>query len=450
MLSDSALAALQAAVGVADVLVDPDLTAGYCTDWTRRFVGRCDAVVRPGSTAEVSTVMAICSAAGISVVPQGGNTGLVGGGVPVEDDDGPVIVLSTRRLAAIGDVDTMAGQVTVGAGATLAALGDAVAASGWDVGVDLGARDSATIGGMVATNAGGTRVVRNGMMRRNIVGIEAVLASGEVISHLSGLEKDNTGYDLAGLLCGSEGTLAVVTAARMRLVPMLPDRVTVLVACDGWADAVALARDCRVSVEGLEALEALDRSCASLVHEALGISVPFDAPVIALVEWAGEGEPPARLVEVLGDRQHVVATDSRSSAALWEVRDRITESIATTGVPHKLDVTLPLSALDQFVCDVHAACGERADVAAVHVFGHVGDGNLHVNVVGPASDDPTPDRIVLALVARHGGSVSAEHGIGRLKKPYLPLSRSPEEIATFRAIKSALDPHGVLNPGVLL
>lgn len=448
------LSALAALVGPDHVLTDDDERAGYEVDWTRRFVGHCDAVVRPADTGEVSRVVAWCAAQGVAVVPQGGNTGLVGGGVPSAAGDRPVIVLSTRRLDLIEPLDAASGQVTVGAGVTLASLANAVSGSGWDVGVDLGARDSATIGGMVATNAGGTRVVRHGMMRRNLVGIEAVLADGSIVHHLGGLEKDNTGYDLTSLLCGSEGTLGVVTRARLRLVPDTPDRVVVLVACDGWADAVALSTSCRLTVAGIEALEAVDTATAELVAEVTGVAtgllVRHPSTVLVLAVWSGHGDPGPELAQAIADRPHAVATDTASQQRLWTVRDRATESIATTGVPHKLDVTLPLAALPEFVHAVTEALSDLHDVERLHVFGHVGDGNLHVNVIGPSPDDTRIDTMVLALVAGYGGSISAEHGIGRLKLPYLHLSRTDTELQVFRAIKDALDPRGTLNPGVLI
>ncbi len=436
--------ALSPIVGGDHVLVDDDVRAGHETDWTRRFTGRSLAVVRPGTTEETAAVVRWAAANGVALVPQGGNTGLVGGSVP--GTDRPSVIVSTRRLLAIGPVDPIAGQLTVGAGVTLAAVADAVDETGWDVGVDLGARDSATIGGMVATNAGGTRVVRHGMMRRNVVGVEAVLGDGSIVSRLHGLEKDNTGYDLSALLCGSEGTLGIVTAVRLRLVPALPDRWTALVACDDWADAVELARACRLGVEGIEGLEAVDASTAAVVAAALEVRQPIEAAVVVLVEWAGHGEPGPGLATAIGDRAHVVATDPSARRRLWQTRDRATEAIATTGVPHKFDVTLPLSRLARFVADVDARITDHT----VHVFGHVGDGNLHVNVVGPAPDDTTVDDLVLGLVAEHDGSISAEHGIGRLKARALPLSRSETEIAAFGALKRALDPAGILNPGVLI
>jgi FAD/FMN-containing dehydrogenase len=462
---DGLLAALRAVVGEANVVVDADVTAGYERDWTGRFVGRTPAVVRPGSTDEVAAVLAACTAAGVRVVPQGGNTGLVGGSVPLAGE----VVLSTRRLDDVGPVDELAAQVTVGAGATLARVRAATLPAGLDVGVDLAARDSATIGGMVATNAGGLRALRHGPMRHQVVGIEAALADGRVVSHLRGLLKDNTGYDLPGLLCGSEGTLAVVTRVRLRLVPVLAHRATALLAVASWADAMALVAGLRRVLPGLEVVEAVDRIGVDLVADAFGIRVPFTpTPAVAvLVECADVRDPLDDLAAALADRAEVVdaaiADDPQRRAGLWAVRERCTDAVATLGVPTKLDVTLPAAELAAFAVDVHAVVAAVAPGARVVVFGHVGDGNLHVNVVvrpgagsgAPPGPDPGADvheRVTVAVfaeVARRGGSISAEHGIGTAKRGHLHLVRSAEEVAVFRAIRAALDPAGTLNPNVL-
>ena len=270
-MTPEALDELRAVVGEQHVIVDPDVTASYARDWTGRYQGEASVVVRPRSTAEVAGVVRRCHDHRIAIVPQGGNTGLVGGAVP----DAGQIVLSTQRLAAIRAIDLDAGQATVEAGVPLAALGAALQATGWEFGVDLGARDTATIGGMVATNAGGIRVLRYGSMRANVVGLEAVLGDGSVVSRLGGLLKDNTGYDLAGLLCGSEGTLGIITAARLRLVPAWPDRLTVWVRCDSWHDAQALAATVRREIEGIDGLEAVDAAGLALAQEVLGIDDPL-------------------------------------------------------------------------------------------------------------------------------------------------------------------------------
>jgi len=422
---------LRAIVGDRHVLVDDDVRASYETDWTGRYRGATPAVVRPGSTDEVASVLRWCSERRIAVVPQGGNTGLVGGGVPLAGE----VVLSLQRFTSIGPVDALASQVTVGAGATCASVQAAARDAGLHFAVDLGARDTATIGGMVATNAGGLHLLRYGGMRQNVVGIEAVLSTGDVISHLGGLAKDNTGYDLASLLCGSEGTLAVVTQVRLRLVPPPRDVVTAVVAVASVHDAVEIVATMRRAVV-LEAAEVW-----------VGMPGPVDAPVHVLVEWSGDV---GALEPVAATRDAVVAEDETRRQELWRYRDGITESIGRVAVPHKMDVTLPLSGLAAFCDDVVGVVERTHPGARTFLFGHVGDGNIHVNVVGPDPDDDAVDRAVFALVAERGGSISAEHGIGTAKKASLHLNRSSQEIEAFRAVKRALDPAGILNPNVLL
>ncbi len=437
--------ALVAAVGPGHVLVDGSTTAGYAVDWTGRFRGQAAAVVRPGSTAEVAAVLRACSAAGAAVVPQGGNTGLVGGGVPLAGE----VVLSTRRLDALGPVDGLAGQVTVGAGATLAAVQGHAAAAGLGVGVDLAARDGATVGGMVATNAGGLAVVRHGPMRAQVAGVEAVLADGTVLSRLGGLAKDNTGYDLAGLLCGSEGTLAVVTAVRLRLVAVPSERTTALVGFDDAGAAVAATAELRRRGTVLEAAELVLGDALALAERHLGAPAPVSAPAVLLVEWV----PPAPAEEVLaaapGVREVAVATDGPRRAGLWRHREAVSEAVGALGVPHKLDVALPPGALPAFVDEVRARVAAVAPGSTVALFGHVADGNLHVNVVGPPPEDEAVDDAVLGLVVDRGGSISAEHGIGTAKRHWLARSRSPAEVAAMRSVKAALDPTGTLNPNAL-
>ncbi|HSL58103.1 MAG TPA: FAD-binding oxidoreductase [Acidimicrobiales bacterium] len=453
---------LRAAVGDEHVLVDDDVRAGYERDWTGRFVGRADAVVRPASTDEVSRVVSACARHRVPIVPQGGNTGLVGGSVP---GDGGVVV-SLTRLGAVTDVDPVAGQLTAGAGVTLAAVHEAARAAGWAYGVDFAARDTATVGGMVATNAGGHHVVRHGATRRQLLGVEAVLADGQVVSRLGGLVKDNTGYDLAGLVCGSEGTLAIVTAARLALVAPARDRVTALVGFATGARAVAALGPLRLGVRGLEAAELMLADGLDLVAGHLGAPHPFARPsasnrrridadvrAVLLVEAAGgnaDEELAAALdgLEVVGEP--LVALDAPRRAELWRWRDAHTEAIATLGAPHKLDVTLPTAALAPALDEVPRLVSELRPGARTWIFGHAGDGNLHVNVTGLDPDDDAVDAAILRAVAGWGGSISAEHGIGRAKVAYLHLSRSPAEIDAFRRIKAALDPTGVLNPGVLL
>ena len=434
------------------VVVDEDVLASYTTDWTGRFRGATVAVVQPGSTREVAEVVVACRELGVALVPQGGNTGLVGGGVPRHGE----VVVSLKRLDGIGAVDPLAGQVTAGAGATLAALQEATTATGWAYGVDLGSRGSATVGGMVATNAGGMRVLRYGDTRAQLLGVEAVLGTGRVVSHLGGLVKDNTGYHLPGLLCGSEGTLGIVTAARLRLVPDLPFRTVAVLAFPTVGDAVEASALLRRSLPSLEACELFLASGLELVRSVTRMPDPFTGPhpVYLLVEAASTTDPTVALGEVAASlarlEDAVVATEPAPRAGLWRYRESMTEAINTLGAPHKLDVTLPAASLAEFVDRVPEEVRSIAPEARTWLFGHAGDGNIHVNVTGLAPDDDRVDDAVFSLVGSYGGSISAEHGIGTAKRRWLHLARSADEVEAFRAIKRALDPDGVLNPHVLL
>lgn len=451
-VTDALLDQLRAIVGERHCLTDPTLRATYETDWSRRFSGASRAVVRPGSVEEVAGVLRACSQAGVGVVPQGGNTSLVGGSVP----RGGEVVLSLLRLGEVGDVDSDAGEVTVGAGATLADVQAAARRAGWDVGVDLGARDSATIGGMVATNAGGVNVLRHGPMRRQLLGFEAVLADGTIVRRLPGMPKDNTGYDLGGLLAGSEGTLAVITKVRLRLVPRLARRAVAVV---GFADAhsaVAAAGRLRRTLASLVALELFTDAGLELVMRHAGIGPPFAdrRPVYLLLEVAsGEDDPTDGLVTALGefdtDDAAAVAADEAGRRRLWELRERHTESVNAEGVPHKLDVSVPFARYAELIDRAPEVVRSVDPAARTVCYGHVGDGNVHVNVLGPPPDDEAADDAVLGLVLELGGSVSAEHGIGVMKVDWLVRDRGPEAVAAMRALKRAWDPAGILNPGVL-
>ena len=439
-------------VGDAHVVVDPAVTASYVTDWTRRFTGATPAVVRPGSTDEVAAVVALAREHAVALVPQGGNTGLVAGGVPL----GGEVVVSLARLNGLAPVDHLAGQVTAGAGVTLATLAAHAAAAGLAFGVDIGSRDSATVGGMVATNAGGLHVVRHGAMRAQLLGVDAVLGTGARISRMGGLVKDNTGYDLAQLLCGSEGTLGIVTAARLRLVAPPVHVVTALVGISTVGAAVTLAADLRRTLPDVDALELMTGPSLRLVADFLAVPQPVapDAGAYLLVEVGAAADPTDALAEAVAGRAGVldaaVATERADRARLWRWREAHSEAGAPLGVVHKLDVTLPAAELAGFCDEVTERVAAARPGATTLLFGHVGDGNVHVNVVGPPADDEGVDDLVLALVVERGGSISAEHGIGTLKRRWLERDRSPAEVAAMRAVKAALDPDGILNPGALL
>jgi FAD/FMN-containing dehydrogenase len=453
------LARLRAAVGDAHVLADPDLRAGYETDWTRRWRGAAACVVRPGDVDQVAAVVRACADAGAALIPQGGNTGLVGGSVPraIEPRGRPQVVCSLTRLRDLDPVDAAAAEVTVGAGVTLAALQDHARAAGYGFGVDLGARESATIGGMIASNAGGIQAFRHGPMRQQLVGLEAVLGDGSVVRRLPGLVKDNTGYHLPSLLAGSEGTLGIVMRARLRLVPLLPRRAVALVAVDGPDEGAALAGELRRRLPSLMAAELFFEEGMALVLRHAGGAHPFGAAHggYLLAEAGGAADPAPELVDALEEcgnlvRDAVLCRDERERQRAWQLRERHTESVNAEGVPHKLDVAVPASRLGAFVRDVRGVVDEAAPGAGLYLYGHAGDGNLHVNVVGPAPEDEAVDAAVLQLAIASGGTISAEHGIGVAKTAWLEADRGPADVAAMRAIKRALDPDALLNPGVLL
>jgi FAD/FMN-containing dehydrogenase len=449
-------AALRSVVGPEHVLLDPDLRASYETDWTGRFSGDSRAVVRPGTTLEAARVLRECSGARVPVVVQGGNTGLVGGGVPPAEHGGnPPVVLVTTRLAELEDVTVAARQVTAGAGVTLGALTAHARAAGLDFGVDLAARDSATVGGMVATNAGGIRVLRYGSMREQVAGVEAVLADGRIVSRLDGLAKDSTGYDIGHLLAGSEGTLAVMTRLRLRLVPAERQRAVAYVAVAGTADAIDLLAALQARLPSLCAAELSFAAGVALVARHLGVRPPLEGAgdAYVLVEAAGQADPLDDLLAVLQTCPQVldatVATSASDRAQLWALREGHTETINALGVPVKLDVSVPMARLAELVDRLPETVANASPAALLVVFGHLAEANLHVNVL--AADDQEKVTVeVLSLVASLGGSISSEHGVGRAKARWLGLSRSETEIDLMRSVKAALDPLGLLNPGVLL
>ncbi len=420
-------------LGPDRVLTAPAETAPYCVDWSGRFTGATPAVLLPRTTEDVAGVVAACRRLGIAVTLQGGNTGLVGGSVPL----GGEVLVSLRALDRSGPVDGRTGQITAGAGATLAAVHHAAATAGWAYGVDFASRARATVGGTIATNAGGLRVLRHGDTRAQVLGVEAVLGNGTVVSHLGGLIKDNTGYHLPSLLCGAEGTLAVITAARLRLVPPPPgEQVTTLLGFDSVDAAVAAADDLRRHVPSLEAAELMVAAGVDLVCRVTGRRPPTDRPHVAYL-----------LVEVAAD----AGLDGVAEGPdLWAIREGHAAAVNTLGPPHKLDVTLPGDRLAAFIDQVDPLVAALAPAARTWVWGHAADGNVHVNVTGVDPDDERVDDAVLRLVAGLGGSISAEHGIGTAKRRWLHLNRSQAEIDAFRALKRALDPDGILNPNVLL
>ena len=461
--------ALRAAVGAEQVLTEGDLSA-WELDWRKRYRGRALAVVRPGSTAEVAAVVKLCAAHGTAVVPQGGNTGLVGGGVP--DASGTQVLLSLARLNRIRGLDAANLTLTAEAGCVLQAVQEAAAAQGLLYPLSLAAEGSCTVGGTLATNAGGTQVLRYGNARELCLGLEVVTPAGEVWAGLTGLRKDNTGYALRELYIGAEGTLGVITAATLKLFPQPAAQCTALAACDTPEACVALLQLAQARLgAGLTGFELMGRLALALVARHFpALPRPLaPAPWTVLLELSDtEGEAPAQarfqaLLEaamaagLVGDA--AVAASLAQSRALWQLRESIPLAQAEEGLNIKHDIALPVSRIPDFLAATGSALDAAVPGARRVCFGHLGDGNLHYNVQAPegeaaadflARHEAAVNAIVYDAVAAHGGSISAEHGIGALKRDTLPLYKPPVALALMRSLKQALDPLGIMNPGRVL
>ncbi len=451
------VADLDAALGAGGVVTDPDLTLRHRSDWTGRFVSEAPVVVaRPASTAEVAAVVGICAERRVAIVPQGGNTGLVGGSVPLHGE----LVLSTERLVGVTAVDAVVGQLTAAAGSPLAVVQQAAADAGWRYGVDIASRDTATIGGTVATNAGGLHVVRHGATRAQVTGMTFVDGLGQIHRVGAATLRDNTGYDLIGLLCGSEGTLGVVTEVRLRLVPDPEHRTVALLRFDDEAAALVAVEALRWRVPALEAAEFFLGAGLELVCATFDLPAPFATTSggYVLVEVADTVDRTGALADAVADLGTVtgvgpadvaVADDTPGRARLWRYRERHTEAISTVGVPHKLDVAVPAGTLAAFVGQVPATVRAVAPDAQVWLFGHGGEASVHVNVTADGGVTEAVDDAVLGLVADLGGSISAEHGIGTAKRAWLGRTTPPQELALRRRIGDAFDPYRIMNPAVL-
>ena len=461
---------LRQAVGAAHVLIDGDLTA-YEQDWRQRARGRALAVVRPGSTDEVAAVVRACAARGASIVPQGGNTGLAVGSVP--DDSGTQVVLSLRRMDAVRAIDAANLTITVEAGGILQNLQQAAEQAGFLFPLSMASEGSCTIGGNLAANAGGTQVLRYGNARELCLGLEVVTAQGEVWNGLSGLRKDNTGYDLRDLFIGSEGTLGIITAATMKLYPLPAARLIAWAAVPSMQAAVDLLGLAHQHLgAGLTGFEVMNQFALSLVDKHYPQQrVPLfrTSPWCVLLENSDhESEDHARtlferLLEAAleaGCVNDAVVAESLSQAqALWHIRESIPLAQAEEGLNIKHDISVPVSRIPAFVAETDALLAREVPGVRLVDFGHLGDGNLHYNVQAPEGGDAKAflreqeeriNTLVFDAVARHGGSISAEHGIGSLKAAKLPHYKSPVALRMMRAIKQALDPKGIMNPGRVL
>jgi FAD/FMN-containing dehydrogenase len=460
---------LRLAVGARNVLHDGDLSA-WEMDWRKRYRGRALAVVRPASTAEVAAVVRACAQHRTAVVPQGGNTGLVGASVP--DATGTQVLLSMTRMNRIREVDAANLAMTVDAGCVLRAVQDEAALHGLLFPLSLAAEGSCTIGGNLASNAGGTQVLRYGNARELCLGLEVVTATGDIWDGLSGLRKDNTGYDLRDVFIGSEGTLGVITGATLKLHPQPAAKMTALAAVPSVDMAVRLLQLAQARLaSGLTGFELMSEFSLSLVRKhfpQLPQPLPPSAWTVLIEQSDAESEPHARMLfeallesaledDVITDA--AIAGSIEQSQAMWHLRESIPLAQAQEGLNIKHDIALPVSRISHFVSSTDVALARAFPGARLVNFGHLGDGNLHYNVQAPEDIDAASflraheanvNAIVYDAVLAHGGSISAEHGIGALKREELARRKSPVALSLMRAIKRALDPDGLLNPGRLL
>ncbi|PUE07678.1 FAD-binding oxidoreductase [Limnohabitans sp. T6-20] len=468
------IAQLRQICGHANVITHDDPGADLSPweqDWRKRVKGRALVVVRPGNTQEVAAVVKACAAHNTPIVPQGGNTGLVVGGVP--DGSGTQIVLSMTRMSAVRAIDPANLTITVEAGCVLQNLQAAAENAGFLFPLSLGAEGSCTIGGNLGTNAGGTQVVRYGNTRELCLGLEVVTAQGEVWHGLSGLRKDNTGYDLRNLMIGSEGTLGIITAATMKLYPLPAAQLTAWAAVPTMEAAVQLLGLAHQRLgPGLTGFEVMNQFALSLVdkhYPQLRVPLWQETPWCVLLENSdSENEAHARsqfeaLLEAALEAgcvtDAVVAENLTQARSLWHIRESITLAQATEGLNIKHDISIPVSRIPAFVAETDALLAREVPGVRMVDFGHLGDGNLHYNVQAPEGADGQAflrdfedkvNTLVFDQVKRFDGSISAEHGVGELKVGKLPLYKDPTALAMMRAVKQALDPHNLLNPGRVL
>ncbi|MBA4750742.1 MAG: FAD-binding oxidoreductase [Sphingopyxis sp.] len=457
-------------LGPGGYSADPDAMAPWLTDWRGKYHGRSAAMLSPATTEEVASVVRLCAEAEVALVPQGGNSGMVGGATP--DASGDQLLLSLRRMNRIRHIDD-AGQLAVAeAGVILETFHNAVLAHGLRFPLTLGGKGSATIGGLVSTNAGGTQVLRHGSMRALVAGIEAVLPDGSIFDGLAPLKKDNRGYDLRHLFCGAEGTLGIVTAASLRLVPAAAARRTAWIGLDSPDNALLLLRrvDAAIGRE-LEGFELIPNACLAAVlrhipqtRAPLAIAQPW----YVLLELAGEndralGEALERHLAAALDagliRDVVIAKNDRESEDFWRLRDSISEAERAEGPALQHDISVPVDLMPAFIAENPARLARTFPGTRALSFGHLGDGNVHHHVQPPLGVDGAAwlaehgaavSRLVYSHVLELGGSISAEHGIGQMKRDVLAELDSPARLSALRGVKAGLDPSGIFNPGKLV
>lgn len=450
-------------LGPRGIVEDASDIAPWLTDWRGRFHGEAAAIFEPASTADVAAIVALCARYRVPLVPQGGNTSMVGGATP--PPDGSALILSLRRMNQIRAIEAAANIVVAEAGVILSTLHDAAAAVSRRFPLSLGAKGSATVGGLVSTNAGGTQVLRFGTMRSLVLGVEAVLPDGSIYNGLAALKKDNRGYDLDQLLVGAEGTLGIVTAATLRLVSAITDRAVAWVGIDHPATALTLLRlmesksDNRI--ESFEILPA--ESLEAVLAHIPGTRPPLRGahPWHLLIEYVGldAAESLAALLQTDLIEDATISANEAQAEAFWRIRDSISEAERATGPAMQHDISVPVDSMPSFMIDAARALETAFPGVHASAFGHLGDGNVHFHVRAPAGAEASAwrrdvgeaaSRMVHDLVTEAGGSISAEHGIGQMKRDELIRLSTPAHIATLRAIKHALDPLNIMNPGKLV
>ena len=451
-------------------ITDRELIAPWEHDWRGRYHGHAPAILAPATSDETAAIVGLAAAAGVALVPQGGNTSMVGGATPPAD--GSALILSTRRMNRIRSIDAAAGLAVAEAGVILSDLHQATAAVDRRFPLTLGARGSATIGGLVSTNAGGTQVLRWGTMRGLVAGIEAVLPDGSLYEGLVALKKDNRGYDLKQLLIGAEGTLGIVTAATLRIVPAVADRAVCWIGLDSPHAALALLRRLERATDTVESFEILSGSSLDLVlRHVPGTRSPVAGrhPWHVLVEAvSGDGAIPTQsaieqiLVTALADgviNDAVFATSKAQGDAMWLIRDSLSQAERASGPAAQHDISVPVEGMPDFMIDAARVIEARFPGTTATAFGHLGDGNVHFHVRAPAGmsqaewdtgDSPAATRMVNDLVVAAGGSISAEHGIGQMKLGELERLTVEPQLAALKSVKDAFDPHRLFNPGKLV
>jgi len=470
--ADAFLGALRALLGERGLTTDPQLMDTWLTDWRGRYTGRALALASPASTAEVAALVKLCAGHGVPIVPQGGNSGMAGGATP--DASGQAILLSLRRMNAIRSLSAESGQAVCEAGVVLQTLHEAAEAAGLRFPLTLGGKGSATVGGLVSTNAGGTQVLRHGTMRAQVLGLEAVLASGEVLDLMTPLKKDNRGFDLKQLLIGSEGTLGIVTAATLRLLPAVSGRVTAWAGLGGIVEARDLLR--RMEQAMGDALEGFEVVPAHCLESVLAHQPNARAPLTerhawnALIECVSPSQDSAALQEAIETAlgaamdaglvdDAVIAASEAQAEAFWQLRDGISAAERAIGPAMQHDISVPVERMPEFILAAVPAIETACPGTRAVAFGHLGDGNVHFHVLAPAgavrgvweeAEGKAVSARVHDLVTAWGGSISAEHGIGQMKVDELARLHDPVALAVMALVKQALDPANLLNPGKLL